>query len=248
MGFTRQEMLAGVAAARDALTRLAPLIRTDFEAFKMPKKAEELDPPMQAFRDLLDKTDALLARIVAAKDLEEIPYPFDRDAPYREADHWCHFSIKESVLRDQCRPLCNVPVLAFAVIQLLRADNFVRAYNAWHGNKELDEAWSYIGILMRDRTDILVVTGSMICSDGIRARAQAALEAGGATGGWWVSTTSGRPEWKFVRHSVAYFLGYPDDHERPIPPGLYDDLVYDAPRQHLVTTDELGHDMLPAPR
>lgn len=246
MGIKQGELNDGLTAAIDALDALLPGLRAAFEAFEPPRAAPP-NPPHDAARQLLADAEALLVRIRDAhagqRVGEEIAYPHALAADARALTEWCE-SVQMIVTRFRCRPISNVGTFAAAVIDLRQAHQLIRQ-RGWQGNLHLGNAWRTIGGLMWDRTDLLVVTGSILYSEGIRRRAQRALEASGATGGWKVYSEDGIRRAKFLLHEPHTWHAAGDDFKRNAPSGLYDDAVFDRESSRHVLPDELGHDTLP---
>lgn len=247
MGIMQRDLDGGLAAAIAAMFALLPGLRAAFEAFVPPSDAPP-DPPMDAARALLADAEAFLARIRDAhaerRTDEMIEYPFGLNDATLVPSAW-YESIRMVPTRYHCRAFGNVIHFARTVVTLRQAHQLIRQ-RGWQGNRDLSDAWSQIGGLMWDRTDLLVVTGSILYSEGIRRRAQEALEKMGAKGGWNVFTVNGIRAAKFLLHEPHTWHADDDDYfERAAPDGLYADVVYDDESGRPVLPDELGHDTLP---
>lgn len=247
MGIMQRDLDGGLTAGIAAMFALLPGLRAAFEAFVPPNDAPP-DPPMDAARALLADAEAFLARIRDAhaerRTDEMIEYPRALEAAMRVPSEW-NESIRMNPTRYHCRAFGNVVAFASAVIRLRQAHQLIRQ-RGWQGNKDLSDAWAQIGGLMWGRDDVLIVTGSILYSEGIRRRAQEALEKMGAKGGWWVYTSSGIRQAKFLLHEPHTWHADDDDYfERTPPEDLYADVVHDEESDRHVLPDELGHDTLP---
>ena len=247
MGIMQRDLDGGLTAAVDAMFALLPGLRAAFEAFVPPSDAPK-DPPMDAARQLLADAEAFLTRIRDAhaerRTGEMIDYPHKLEDAMRVPQAW-YESIRSNPTRYECRAFGNVVHFARTVVKLRQAHQLIRQHG-WRGNKDLSDAWRMIGGLMYDRDDVLVVTGSVNYSDGIRRRAQEALVATGAVGGWWVYTIDAVSKWKFLLHEPHTWHGDDEDYfERAVPDGLYADVVHDPDSDRPVLPEELGPDTLP---
>lgn len=243
MGIMQRDLDGGLTAAIAAMFALLPGLRAAFEAFVPPRHAPP-NPPMDAARALLADAEAFLARIRDAhaegRTSEMIEYPRALEAAMRVPDEWSQL-IRDNPTRYECRPFDNVRCFASAVIKLRQAHELIRQ-RRWWGNRDLGDAWSQIGGLMWDRDDILVVTGGILHSEGVRHRGQEALEKMGVKGGWSVSTSNGIRHAKFLRHEPHT---WGSDGQINVPDDLYADVVRDDESGRPVLPDELGHDTLP---